>query len=292
MAEATKLFRQLEKNASSIDTVTSTIRLRNSARWRAMPAATLSSTSNVNHTKIAFGSKARVAYWEDFVAGAVKNTDKVSDTSDTDEDNYDVDITDYYDAVQLVEEMEKMQYEEEKEEEDICPPTQPSTVVTLTQSATLTEQATLTETAANSAKAPTTSPLPATLSATATLPASVEPGAAQGVHVTAAEMPLSAFAPATYSEFEEAPLSQISLGVINMSESSQRTIEATNDTVQGVEADSTPAQRGSNKHVPVTELVADIQRDKLSSIFPVPTKGNLERSYGRSCPRLLLNHAM
>ncbi|ETP16254.1 hypothetical protein F441_09121, partial [Phytophthora nicotianae CJ01A1] len=200
MAEATKLFRQIEKNASSIDTVTSTIRLRNSARWRAMSAATLSSTSNVNHTKIAFGSKARVAYlnhlqslsgtgfykalekWEDFVAGAVKNTDKVSDTSDTDEDNYDVDITDYYDAVQLVEEMEKMQYEEEKEEEDICPPTQPSTVVTLTQSATLTEQATLTETAANSAKAPTTPPLPATLSATATLPASVEPGAAQGVH--------------------------------------------------------------------------------------------------------------
>ncbi|ETP08921.1 hypothetical protein F441_15174 [Phytophthora nicotianae CJ01A1] len=268
MAEATKLFRQIEKNASSIDTVTSTISLSGTGFYKALEK------------------------WEDFVAGAVKNTDKVSDTSDTDEDNYDVDITDYYDAVQLVEEMEKMQYEEEKEEEDICPPTQPSTVVTLTQSATLTEQATLTETAANSAKAPTTPPLPATLSATATLPASVEPGAAQGVHVTAAEMPLSAFAPATYSEFEEAPLSQISLGVINMSESSQRTIEATNDTVQGVEADSTPAQRGSNKHVPVTELVADNQRDKLSSIFPVPTKGNLERSYGRSCPRLLLNHAM
>ncbi|KAF4128627.1 hypothetical protein GN958_ATG22186 [Phytophthora infestans] len=81
--------------------------------------------------------------------------------------------------------------------EDDCPPTQPS----------LTTEAT---TSLN----PITSPSSATLSDAATLncmePANSMADLANDGAITAAEMPLSTFAPSTYTEFEDASLSQVS----------------------------------------------------------------------------------
>ncbi|KAF1788945.1 hypothetical protein GQ600_19344 [Phytophthora cactorum] len=59
MAEATKLYRQLEDGTASIDAVTSSIKLKHAVR-SSLP--TVNTESDVIDTKVELPSKARVAY--------------------------------------------------------------------------------------------------------------------------------------------------------------------------------------------------------------------------------------
>ncbi|KAG3132140.1 hypothetical protein PI126_g19763 [Phytophthora idaei] len=170
-----------------------------------------------------------------------------------------------------MEEMEAMQ--DSGDEEESCSPTQPAAT---TSSQTLLN--------------PIASSVPATLSASATLTsngsAHTMPEHINEAAVTAADMSLSVFAPSTYSEFKDATLSQVSLGDIDLSESSQRIIEKSNASEPEQENKPTPCQTECIRSEPVFESTAGKKKRGVALV-----KGKHDRSYDRNGPRSLLNLA-
>ncbi|KAG6945497.1 hypothetical protein JG688_00016526 [Phytophthora aleatoria] len=204
--------------------------------------------------------------WEGLLDKSVEPTGTATNTSDKDtcieEENYDVDLTDYDDTVRMMEDMEAMQ--NSVEEEEGFPPTQPTAT---TSSQTLLN--------------PITSSVPATLSASATLTingsADTIPEHINEAAVTAADMPLTAFAPSTYSEFEDVTLSQVSLGNIDLSESSQRTIEKSNASEPEQENKPTPCQPECVRSESVFESTAGKKKRGVDLNIPHPRQGKTRK---------------
>ncbi|KAG1713189.1 hypothetical protein DVH05_000909 [Phytophthora capsici] len=289
MREATKVYKKIEVGASVLESVTRTVRLHG-ARLHRITSPTLAGESNVTTINVETRPKARVAYvrlrrqergnvvvlsseekytlaksvlepvlsdlqglssvdfykelkkWESIVKTMMgkRTSSPAKDASgtDTDNENPDFESTGSDEPIDLAE-LELMEHS--IEDEDLA--------FLERKKLTLPSPATLT-------------PAPAVMTLASEELASEHPpkGCPQP---TAAEMPLSAFAPATYAAFEDTSLSQISLGDLDISENSQRIIDEVDDAAEGKKVDATsPKQSASGVELNIPKPVRGNARKK------------------------------
>ncbi|KAG2846498.1 hypothetical protein PC118_g1375 [Phytophthora cactorum] len=102
--------------------------------------------------------------------------------------------------------------------------------------------------------------------------------------VTVADMPLSAFAPSTHSEFEDATLSQASLRDIDLSESLQRIIEKSNASEPEHENKPTPCQTECLRSESVFESTAGKKKRGVDFNIPHPRQGKTRKNLRQKWP--------